>query len=84
MCTLKISTSSSSALPAISLGLTILAEIFAYVTGFFVCVCVCVCFCFLFFNPTIEVVTLHLHGLIVSTFQIHLSHKVTEDVCNPV
>ena len=39
--------SSSSAFPAISLGLTIFGEIFAYVT---------------FFNPAIQVVTFHLHG----------------------
>ena len=37
----------SSAFPAISLGFTILGEIFAYMT---------------FFNPTIEVVTFRLHG----------------------
>ena len=36
--------------PAISLGFTILDEIFAYVTGFF------------FFNPTIEVVIFRLRG----------------------
>ena len=45
--------SSSSVFPAISLGFTIFGEIFAYVTDF--------CFV-LFFNPTIEVVTFHLHG----------------------
>ena len=34
--------------PAISVGFSILDEVFAYVTAFF--------------NPTIEVVTFHLHG----------------------
>ena len=56
--------------PDISLGFTILGEIFAYVTFFF----------FFFLNPTIEVVTSCLHGwcmlgvFLLSAFT-HLGHK---------
>ena len=50
---LKETSSSSSAFTAISLGFTILGEIFAYVTVF---------------NPTIEIVTFHLHGWCMLVF----------------
>ena len=54
--------------PAMSLGFTIFDEIFAYVFVLLV---------FFFFNPTIEVVTFHLHGAVhagcVFVAGIHLS-----------
>ena len=51
MVSLLSTSCSSSVFPAISLGFTILGEIFVYVTFFF------------FFNPTTEAVTFRLRGL---------------------
>ena len=66
--------SSSSALPAISLGFTTLGEIFAYVTIFFI-------------NPTTQVITFRLHGwCMVGVFLlpafIHLGHEC-QDLLSP-
>ena len=58
--------------PAMSLGFTILGEIFVYVTVFF------------FFNPTIEVVTFRLRGLCmlgVFVASIHLSRTWMSGFC---
>ena len=61
-----VHSSSSSAFPAISLGLTIFSEIFAYVT--------------VFLNSATEVITFHLHGwcmlgvLLLPAFT-HLGHE---------